>query len=278
MNLPAEAGTTNGLFALTARARITKNLATQIQMLNLNGQIALITGGSQGIGRATALVLADCGADAAVMARSLDKCEAVAEEIRAKGRRALAVHGDLGNPEEIKVAIEQVARELGPINILVNNAAITRDGLMLRMKREDWETVIQTNLTGVFLATQQVLPMMTKARKGRIINLTSVVAQSGNVGQVNYISAKAGLIGFTKAVAREYASRNITVNAVAPGFIETPMTAVLNEAARTAMLEQIPLKRPGTDLDVAHAVAFLASDEAGYITGQVINVNGGMYM
>ncbi|MBI1763356.1 MAG: 3-oxoacyl-[acyl-carrier-protein] reductase [Acidobacteria bacterium] len=247
-------------------------------MLNLNGQIALVTGGSQGIGRATALVLADCGADVAVLARSLDKCEAVAEEIRAKGRRALAVRGDLGNAEEIKAAIERVAKELGPINILVNNAAITRDGLLLRMKREDWETVIQTNLTGVFLATQQVLPMMTKARKGRIINLTSVVAQAGNAGQVNYISAKAGLIGFTKAVAREYASRNITVNAVAPGFIETPMTAVLNEAARTALLEQIPLKRPGTDLDVAHAVAFLASDEAGYITGQVINVNGGMYM
>lgn len=247
-------------------------------MLNLKGQIALVTGGSQGIGRATALVLAECGADIAVMARSLDKCETVAEEIRSKGTRSLAVRGDLGNADEIKAAIEQVAKELGPINILVNNAAITRDGLMLRMKREDWDTVIQTNLTGVFLATQQVLPMMTKARKGRIINLTSVVAQSGNVGQVNYISAKAGLIGFTKAVAREYASRNITVNAVAPGFIETPMTAVLNEAARTAMLEQIPLKRPGTDLDVAHAVAFLASDEAGYITGQVINVNGGMYM
>lgn len=247
-------------------------------MLNLKGQIALVTGGSQGIGRVTALVLAECGADIAVMARSLDKCETVAEEIRSKGTRALAVRGDLGNADEIKAAIEQVAKELGPINILVNNAAITRDGLMLRMKREDWDTVIQTNLTGVFLATQQVLPMMTKARKGRIINLTSVVAQSGNVGQVNYISAKAGLIGFTKAVAREYASRNITVNAVAPGFIETPMTAVLNEAARTAMLEQIPLKRPGTDLDVAHAVAFLASDEAGYITGQVINVNGGMYM
>ena len=247
-------------------------------MLNLNGQIALVTGGSQGIGRATALVLADCGADVAVLARSLDKCQAVAEEIRAKGRRALAVRGDLGNAEELKAAIEQVARELGPINILVNNAAVTRDGLLLRMKREDWDTVIQTNLTGVFLATQQVLPMMTKARKGRIINLTSVVAQAGNAGQANYISAKAGLIGFTKAVAREYAVRNITVNAVAPGFIETPMTAVLNEAQRAALLEQIPLKRPGTDLDVAHAVAFLASDEAGYITGQVINVNGGMYM
>lgn len=249
-------------------------------MFNLNGQIALITGGSQGIGRATALALAACGADVAVMARALDKCEAVVEEIRALegSRRALAVRGDLGNTDEIKAAVEKVAAELGPINILVNNAAITRDGLLLRMKRADWDDVINTNLTGVFLLTQQVLPMMTKARKGRIINLTSVVAQSGNVGQVNYISAKAAIIGFTKAVAREYAARNITVNAVAPGFIETPMTAALNEVARHAMLEQIPLKRPGTAQDVAHAVAFLASDEAGYVTGQVINVNGGMYM
>jgi 3-oxoacyl-[acyl-carrier protein] reductase len=247
-------------------------------MFSLNGQIALVTGGSQGIGRATALKLAECGADVAVMARSLDKCEAVAEEARAIGRRALAVKGDLGNADEIKAAVERVASELGAVSILVNNAAITRDGLMLRMKRDDWDAVIATNLTGVFLSTQAVLPMMTKARNGRIINLTSVVAQMGNAGQVNYISAKAGLIGFTKAVAREYASRNITVNAVAPGFIDTPMTAALGEAARNAMLEQIPLKRPGTDGDVAAAVAFLASDEAGYITGQVINVNGGMYM
>jgi 3-oxoacyl-[acyl-carrier protein] reductase len=241
-------------------------------MFSLDGQIALVTGGSQGIGRATALVLARCGADVAVMARSLDKCEAVADEVRAEGRRALAVKGDMGD------AAEKVSLELGQFGILVNNAAITRDGLMLRMKREDWDNVINTNLTGVFLMTQAVLPIMVKARRGRIINLTSVVAQSGNAGQVNYISAKSGLIGFTKAVAREYASRNITVNAVAPGFIETPMTAALNEAARNAMLEQIPLKRPGTDLDVANTVAFLASDEAGYITGQVINVNGGMYM
>jgi 3-oxoacyl-[acyl-carrier protein] reductase len=249
-----------------------------INMFSLNGQIALVTGGSQGIGRATALVLARCGADVALMARSLDKCEAVADEIRAAGRRALAVKGDMSDALEIKAAVEKVSSELGQISVLVNNAAITRDGLMLRMKREDWDEVIKTNLTGVFLMTQAVLPMMTKARRGRIINLTSVVAQSGNVGQVNYISSKSGVIGFTKAVAREYASRSITVNAVAPGFIETPMTAALNEAARNAMLEQIPLKRPGTDLDVAYAVAFLASDEAGYITGQVINVNGGMYM
>lgn len=247
-------------------------------MFSLKGQIALVTGGSQGIGRATALVLAECGADVAVMARSLDKCEAVAEEIRAHGVRALAVRGDLGSAEDIKAATEKVAAELGPISILVNNAAITRDGLLLRMKRNDWDEVLNTNLTGVFLLTQQVLPMMTKARKGRIINLTSVVAQMGNPGQANYIAAKAGLIGFTKAVAREYAARNITVNAVAPGFIETTMTAVLPEAARNAMLDQIPLKRPGQDLDIAYAVAFLASDEAGYVTGQVINVNGGMYM
>src|SRR5262245_11044245 len=249
-----------------------------INMFSLNGQIALVTGASQGIGRATALVLAQCGADVAVMARSLDKCEAVANEIRASGRHALAVKGDLGDALEIKAAVEKVSSELGQINILVNNAAITRDGLMLRMKREDWDDVIKTNLTGVFLMTQAILPMMTKARRGRIINLTSVLAQAGNAGQANYISANAGIIGLTKAVAREYAARNITVNAVAPGFIETPMTAALNEAARNAMLEQIPLKRPGADLDVAYAVAFLASDEAGYITGQVINVNGGMYM
>lgn len=238
----------------------------------------MVTGGSQGIGRAVALILAELGAEVAVMARTLEKCEAVADEIRVKGRRAIAVRGDMANADQIKSAVAKVGEELGAISILVNNAAITRDGLMLRMKQVDWDEVINTNLTGVFLTTQAVLPMMTKARKGRIINLTSVVAQMGNVGQVNYISAKSGLIGFTKAVAREYASRNITVNAIAPGFIETPMTAELNEAARNAMLEQIPLKRPGTDLDVAYTVAFLASDEAGYITGQVININGGMYM
>ncbi len=247
-------------------------------MFNLNGQIALVTGGSQGIGRAAALALAELGADVAIMARSAEKCEAVAEEIRALGRRALAVPGDMSNPEEIKSVVERTASGLGPISILVNNAAITRDGLLLRMKRDDWNEVIDTNLTGVFLLIQQVLPMMTKARRGRIINLTSVVAQSGNVGQANYIAAKAGVIGLTKAVAREYGARNITVNAIAPGYIETPMTAVLPEAVKQSMLDQIPLKRAGLDQDVASAVAFLASDEAGYITGQVINVNGGMYM
>ena len=247
-------------------------------MFDLTGQVALVTGGSQGIGRATALLLAQLGADVAIAARTAEKCQAVASEIEALGRRALAVQADLAVAEQIRTTVERVAAELGTISILVNNAAVTRDGLLLRMKQEDWETVLQTNLTGVFLMTQQVLPGMMKARRGRIINLTSVVAQSGNVGQANYIAAKAGIIGLTKAVAREYASRQITVNAVSPGYIETPMTAGLGEAPRQAMLEQIPLKRPGTDRDVATAVAFLASDEAGYITGQVLNVNGGMYM
>lgn len=247
-------------------------------MFSLDGQIALVTGGSQGIGRATALVLAECGADVAVAARTVEKCEAVAAEIRALGRRSVAVRCDLASADDITAAVKRVNDELGAISILVNNAAITRDGLMLRMKRADWESVIQTNLTGVFLITQQVLPMMTRARRGRIVNITSVVAQSGNAGQVNYISAKAGIIGFTKAVAREYASRNITVNAVSPGFIETAMTDVLPEEAKVGVLEQIPLKRMGADKDVAYAVAFLASNEAGYITGQVVNVNGGMYM
>ncbi len=247
-------------------------------MFSLAGQIALVSGGSQGIGRATALALARCGADVAVMARSLEKCETVAGEIVSLGVRGLAVRGDLGEASEITAAVKRVADDLGPVTILVNNAAITRDGLMLRMKLEDWDDVIRTNLTGVFLLTRQVLPMMTRARRGRIINLTSIVAQAGNAGQVNYIAAKAGIIGMTKAIAREYASRNVTVNAVSPGFIETPMTAAISEAARAMMLDQIPLKRPGSDLDVAHAVAFLASYEAGYITGQVLNVNGGMYM
>jgi len=247
-------------------------------MFNLDGQVALVTGGSQGIGRATALILARLGADVAIMARTAERCEAVATEARDLGRRAVALVGDMSKPEDIKSVVEKTSSELGPVSILVNNAAITRDGLLLRMKRHDWDEVIETNLTGVFVMIQQVLPMMTKARRGRIINLTSVVAQSGNVGQANYIAAKAGIIGLTKAVAREYASRNITVNAVAPGLIETPMTASLPDAARQAMLSQVPLGRPGVDRDVASAVAFLASDEAGYITGQVINVNGGMYM
>jgi 3-oxoacyl-[acyl-carrier protein] reductase len=247
-------------------------------MFDLSGEVALVTGGSQGIGRATALLLAELGANVAIAARTMEKCQSVAEEIRTLGRRGVPVRADLAQADSIRSTVEQVTAELGPISILVNNAAITRDGLLLRMKQEDWETVLQTNLTSVFLMTQQVLPAMMKARRGRIINLTSVVAQAGNIGQANYIAAKAGIIGLTKATAREYASRQITVNAVSPGYIETPMTDALGEVPRQAMLDQIPLKRVGTDREVAAAVAFLASSEAGYITGQVLNVNGGMYM
>src|SRR5262249_9343090 len=222
--------------------------------------------------------LAECGADVAIMARSIDKCEVVAAELRGYGRRALAVQGDVADASDVERAVTGVSKGLGAINILVNNAAITRDGLMMRMARNDWDGVIQTNLTGVFLVTQQALPMMVRAKYGRVINLTSVAAQAGNVGQVNYASAKAGLIGFTKSLAREYAPRNITVNAVAPGLIETPMTDAMIASAREAALAQIPLKRFGTDREVACVVAFLASPEAGYITGQTLGVNGGLYL
>jgi 3-oxoacyl-[acyl-carrier protein] reductase len=247
-------------------------------MFNLSGQIALVTGGSQGIGRAIALALAERGADVAVMARSIEKCEAVAAEIRESGRRALTVRGDVAEADEVQRAVAGVAAELGSISILVNNAAITRDGLMLRMPRADWDAVMRTNLTGVFLVTQQALPLMVKARYGRIINLTSVAGQAGNAGQANYAAAKAGLIGFTKSLAREYAARNITVNALAPGLIETPMTEAMSATAREAALAQIPLRRFGTDREVACAAAFLASPEAAYITGQILGVNGGLYL
>lgn len=247
-------------------------------MFDLSGQVALVTGGSQGIGRAIALALAECGANVAVMARSIEKCESVTAELRNVCGRALAICGNVADSDAVHRAVACVSDELGAINVLVNNAAITRDGLMMRMPRNDWDDVIQTNLTGVFLVTQQVLPMMVRSRYGRIINLTSVAGQTGNAGQVNYASAKAGLIGFTKAMAREYAARNVTVNAVAPGLIETPMTEAMSAAAREAALAQIPLRRIGTDREVACAVAFLASPEAGYVTGQTLGVNGGMYL
>ena len=247
-------------------------------MLNLAGQVVLVTGGSQGIGRAIALTVARLGADVAVLARSLDKCESVAGEVEALGVRSLAVRCDLANGVEIVEAVKQVSAGLGPVTTLVNNAAITRDGLMLRMKREDWDTVIATNLTGVFLMTQQVLPMMTRARKGRIINITSVVAQAGNAGQVNYISAKAGIIGMTKAVAREYASRNITVNAVAPGTIATELAAkavLTSDEAKAKIMSRTPMKRLGEPSEIADTVAYLASDAASYITGEIVVVDGG---
>lgn len=247
-------------------------------MTNLSGHIAFVTGASQGIGRACALVLAEAGAAVACAARSEDKLKSVVDEISGKGGKAAAFRMDVANEEEVRAAIKAAIAEFGKVDILVNNAGITRDTLAMRMKRADWDDVINTNLTGPFVATQAVTSSMLKQRWGRIINISSIFGQMGQVGQANYAASKAGLIGFTKAMARELASRNITVNAVAPGWIETAMTADLAQDLREQVMKMVPLGRPGTDLEVAHAVRFLASDEAAYITGQVINVNGGMYM
>ncbi|MDD5543542.1 MAG: 3-oxoacyl-[acyl-carrier-protein] reductase [Acidobacteriia bacterium] len=244
----------------------------------LENKIAVVTGASQGIGRATALVLAEAGATVAVLARQVDKLNSLRAEIEALGRRAVVIQCDVSLGDDIKRAFEQVVKELTRVDILVNNAGITRDGLLMRMKTEDWDAVLATNLTSVFRTTQEALKLMVRQRYGRIINITSIVAQSGNAGQANYVAAKAGVIGFTKAIAQEVASRQITVNAVAPGFVDTAMTAGLPEAVKQKLLEMIPLKRMGTDREIACAVKFLASDEAAYITGQVLGVNGGMYM
>lgn len=244
----------------------------------MNNRIAMVTGASRGIGKACALELAKAGAKVALAARQVEKLEEVAAEIRAMGGTALVTPMDLSSPDSIKEAFALAARDLGPIGILVNNAAVTRDGLALRMKPADWDAVLQTNLSGTFLCIQQVLSGMVKERWGRIVNLSSVVAESGNAGQANYVASKAGVIGLTKALAQELASRTITVNAVAPGFIETDMTAVLKDDVKTSVLGTIPLKRFGRPEDVAAAVRFLCSEEAGYITGHVLDVNGGMYM
>ncbi len=244
----------------------------------MTDKIAFVTGASRGIGRAIAVELARGGAKVALAARAVDKLEEVAAEIRALGREAYVVPIDLASADSIASAFKQTAAEFGPVAILVNNGAITKDGLAMRMKREDWDAVIQTNLTGAFLCIQQVLQPMMKARWGRIINVASVVGEMGNAGQANYVAAKAGLIGLTKAMAREIASRSITVNAVAPGFIDTDMTAVLSPEVKDRMMSAIPLARFGKPEDVAGAVCFLASEAAGYITGHVLDVNGGMYM
>ncbi len=247
-------------------------------MFSLKDKVALVTGASQGIGRVTALALAEAGAKVAVAARNAEKLNAVAAEISAAGGQALAVPMDVADAEQIKAGFKQVLEKFGKLDILVNNAAVTRDALALRMKLEDWDAVIRTNLTGAHLCSQQALGPMMRQRWGRIINVTSVVAQTGNAGQANYVAAKAGLIGLTKAIAVEIASRNITVNAVAPGFISTPMTDPLPDKVKQEMMGKIPLGRMGTDRDVATAIVFLASEEAGYITGHVLDVNGGMYM
>ncbi len=247
-------------------------------MTGLDGRIALVTGASQGIGRACALELARAGATVALAARNEGKLAEAVAEIEAAGGKAAAFALDVASEESIKNCAKAVLDRFGKVEILVNNAGITRDGLMLRMKRADWDDVMATNLTGAFLLTQTLLSAMLKNRWGRIINITSVVGRTGQAGQVNYAASKAGMIGMTRSMAREVASRGITVNAVAPGYIETPMTAVLDEKQRAAMMAAIPLGRPGTDHDIAHAVAFLASEGAGYITGHVLDVNGGMFM
>jgi 3-oxoacyl-[acyl-carrier protein] reductase len=235
---------------------------------------ALITGASRGIGQACALALARAGHRVVLAARNREKLEAVAGQIREAGGEATVVEIDLASAE----SIAQAFKAAGPVDILVNNAGLTRDGLAVRMKIDDWNAVLQTNLTGAFLAIQHVLPSMMRARWGRIVNISSVVGESGNAGQANYVASKAGLIGLTKSLALEMASRNITVNAVAPGFIETDMTAVLADEVKAKITQSIPLKRLGRGEDVAAAVGFLVSDEAGYITGHVLDVNGGMYM
>ncbi len=241
-------------------------------------RIAFITGASQGIGRACALVLARDGARVIAGARQLEKLEQLVAEIREAGGQAAAVALDVTSTESIAAAFRQAESIFGKVEILVNNAGVTRDGLAMRMKPEAWDAVLATNLTGSFLCIQQALPGMVRARWGRIINISSVVGEMGNPGQANYVASKAGLIGLTKALAHEVASRNITVNAVAPGFIDTAMTQALDAAAREKLLPLIPLGRMGADLDVAHAVRFLASEEAGYITGHVLDVNGGLRM
>ena len=246
--------------------------------MSIAERVAFVTGASQGIGRTCALRLAKDGAAVAVAARNQDKLDELVREITAAGGKAAAFPLDVADEDQVKSTVKAAIAQFGKIDILVNNAGITRDQLVMRMKRADWDAVLQTNLTSAFLCIQQVIPSMLKQRWGRILNITSVFGQMGQAGQANYAASKAGLIGLTMAIAREVGSRNITCNAVAPGFIETAMTAVLSEEFKQNAVKQIPLGRVGTPDDVASAIAFLASDEASYITGHVLNVNGGMLM
>jgi 3-oxoacyl-[acyl-carrier protein] reductase len=244
----------------------------------MNIRTALITGASRGIGRACAVSLANAGIRVALAARNMDALEELAADLRGQNHEAFPVALDLGSAESIREATTKVSKEFGRIDILVNNAGITKDNLAVRMKRDDWDVVLSTNLTGPFLTIQQVLLSMMRERWGRIVNISSVVGETGNAGQANYVASKAGLIGLTKSLAQEVASRNITVNAVAPGFIETDMTHGLAQELKDKLLGHIPLRRFGSGEDVAAAVKFLVSDDAAYITGHVLDVNGGLYM
>jgi 3-oxoacyl-[acyl-carrier protein] reductase len=246
----------------------------------LSGRVALVTGASQGIGRTCALRLAMNGATVAVAARNQEKLSELVHEITTAGGKATAFTLDVCDEEQVKATVKAIIStpQFGKIDILVNNAGITRDQLVMRMKRADWDAVLQTNLTSAYLCIQAAIPSMLKQRYGRIVNITSVFGQMGQAGQANYSASKAGLIGLTMAIAREVGSRNITCNAVAPGFIETAMTAALSDEFKQIAVKQIPLGRVGSPDDVASAVAFLASDEAAYISGHVLNVNGGMLM
>lgn len=244
----------------------------------MSNRVAFVTGSSRGIGRAIALSLCRAGFDIVVGSPELEKNEEVASEIRACGGKAITVNLNLMSLDSIKASFASAYKEMGRIDVLVNNAGVTRDALALRMKPNDWNMVLQINLTGAFHCTQQVLQSMMRERWGRIVNIASVVGEAGNPGQANYVASKAGLIGLTKSLAQELASRNITVNAVAPGFIETDMTAVLPQDVKDNMLAHIPLKRIGQASDIANAVRFLVSEDAAYITGHILRVNGGMYM
>ncbi|PMC38405.1 beta-ketoacyl-ACP reductase [Bacillus sp. UMB0899] len=245
----------------------------------LNNKVALVTGASRGIGKAIALDLAKNGASVAVnYAGNEAKANEVVDEIKASGGQAIAIKADVSNSEDVQQMIKEVIKEFGQLDILVNNAGITRDNLLMRMKDTEWDEVIDTNLKGVFLCTKAVTRQMMKQRNGRIINITSVVGVSGNPGQANYVAAKAGVIGLTKTTAKELASRNITVNAVAPGFITTDMTDELNDEIKADLLKQIPLATLGEPSDIANAVTFLASEKSKYITGQTLHINGGMVM
>jgi 3-oxoacyl-[acyl-carrier protein] reductase len=246
--------------------------------MSLNGQVAIITGASRGIGRAVALKLSQAGAAVVVTATTVEGAKRTADEITAAGGKALAVKVDVSVSSEVEALVKEAVAAFGRLDILVNNAGITKDGLLLRMKEADWDAVVDVNLKGAFNCTREAAKVMSKARYGRIVNVSSVVGEMGNPGQANYCASKAGMIGLTKSVAKELARRNVTVNAVAPGFIETDMTQELSEKAKESLLEQIPMGRLGSGDDVASAVLFLVSEGAAYITGHVLSVNGGMYM